>query len=126
MPLGLVCQISTLQRAARKKSVVSDFERESNLVLRNEEILILTTGQEFRGPIRHAEASAEMLGQKHDSGFVLVGVLLGKVLHCIHQQTLAFDVAGVSTALLALTSRGIGQNRDREYFRQERTSRPFN
>jgi hypothetical protein len=85
----------------------------------------LTAGQEFRGTIRHAEASAEMLRQKHDSGLVLVGVLLSEVLHCIHQQTLAFDVTGVSATLLALTSSWIGQNRDREYFSQERTSRPL-
>jgi hypothetical protein len=88
--------------------------------------LILTPGQKFRGAVGHAEAGSEMLGQKHDRGFVLVGILLSEVLHGVHQQTLAFDVTSVNIALLALTSGWIGQNRDREYFGQERTSRPVN
>lgn len=85
----------------------------------------MSTGQEFRGAVRHAKAGTEMFGQKHDGGFVLFRVLLSEVLHRIHQQALAFYVTGVDAALLALPSRWIGQNRDGEYFRQERTSRPF-
>lgn len=89
-------------------------------------ILILTPGLEFRGPVRHAEASSEMLGEKHDSGFVLLGILLSEILHRIHQQALAFDITRIDATLLALPSRWIGQNRDGKYFRQEHTSRLFN
>src|SRR5262249_17866398 len=69
--------------------------------------------------VGHAETRAEMLGKKQHGVPVTLLVLLHQVAHRVHQQALAFNVAGISATRFSFASRRIGQNRDGEYLSQK-------
>ena len=63
-----------------------------------------------------------MLGKKQDGFPISLLVLLDQILDGVHQQTLAFDVAGIVAAQFSLAAQRVGQNGNSENLSQKPTS----
>lgn len=60
----------------------------------------LTTRKLLQRRIRHSELGAEVLAEQVNGALVALRIALRQVLHGLHQQPLAFDIAGVALARL--------------------------